>query len=96
MIPVPLSTIPTIDLLQLIGQKIQEDPSTVAEVSTGVARVTMTLADPHTVVNPVAVEHAVMVAVPTAVGVNVTELPVPLTMPLVAVQVTAELNAPVP
>jgi hypothetical protein len=87
------------DPLHEIGQKIQLSLALLiaTEVSIGVARVTVTVAVPHMVVKPVADEHAVIVAVPTAVGVNVTGLPVPLTVPLlVAVQVIAELNAPVP
>jgi hypothetical protein len=70
-------------------------PVNVTTETVGTA-VTFIVVDPHTVVKPVVDEHAVMVAVPTAVGVNVTEFPMPLTVPLVAVQVTAELNAPVP
>jgi hypothetical protein len=70
-------------------------PVNVTSETVGTA-VTVTVVDPHTVVKPMVDEHAVMVAMPTAVGANVTVSPVPLTLPLVAVHDTAELNAPVP
>ena len=62
-------------------------------VTAGGAAVTVIFADPDTFVYPACVELAVQVPVPAPDGVNT---PPEVIVPPVAVQVTAELYAPVP